>query len=323
MNNLNNLTVMCAFVAQHATHVSINDEAVHNLAHKLHDIPQKNWLSSAPYSLDNLKQCEKLHFILVFDAISFSYWSEPKWTIEYNGNSLDGSWGLQACIGRALEEGFPLLDMNYLSSITPRDFAYITRANTTIPLLEERVNNLRNIGTLLRTKYDSQFRYFIENCSNALDLVQKMSNEFSSFADIRHYRGKQISFCKRAQCVVGDIAQNDQHIKLQGFDQLTACSDYKLPQLLRHNQALNYSPSLTEIVDDKKEITAGSEYEVEIRGCTIECIRRLTKYMNETSVVPPASSPIHCREINDMIWLLSQEKIEGIKPYHRTRTTSY
>jgi len=98
---------------------------------------------------------------------------------------------------------------------------------------------------------------------------------------------------------------------------LTACADYKLPQILRKLEILNYSRELAEKVDNKIELKKGCEEEIEIRASTIWTVKFIE---NELEKKIPKIDSLH---VNDHLWLMSQNKSLGDKPYHRIRTTAY
>jgi hypothetical protein len=234
----------------------------------------KHWLSAAPFDFSHFGDEEKLHFIIIFNALSFCYWGEPKWTVEYNGKVYDGAWGMILALGRAIDEGVRLIDFEYCSKISKEDFFKILRGNV----------------------------------------------EFPSFFDTSSYKGKEICFYKRAQLLVADIYQvfdARSFGALKNVDKLTACADYKLPQILRKLGVLEYESSLAERVDGKKEIAHNSSEEIEIRANTIWAVEFITEEVKKRS------PGILSFEVNDHLWLATQEKFIGDKPYHRTRTTAY
>ncbi len=71
-----------------------------------------------------------LNWLLVLDALNFCFWSEkdaPRWRIAYQGEILNGYWAEAASLKRGAEEGFPLWDARYLSSMSSEDLAHIFR----------------------------------------------------------------------------------------------------------------------------------------------------------------------------------------------------
>ena len=99
---------------------------------------------------------------------------------------------------------------------------------------------------------------------------------------------------------------------LTNFHQIPACSDYKIPQMLRQHGILVYSPALVEKVDQKIEIQHGASEEVEIRAGTIQAIEQIA---HATGAAP--------QDVSDVLWIASQTKTGSEKPYHRTRTVAY
>ncbi len=66
-----------------------------------------------------------VNWLLVLDALNFCFWAEkdqPRWRIEYQGKTLDGYWAEAAALTRAVEEGIPLWDAEFLSKIASTTF---------------------------------------------------------------------------------------------------------------------------------------------------------------------------------------------------------
>lgn len=263
------------------------------------------------------------NWILLLDALNFCFWPErdaPRWTIEYEGETLNGYWAEAASLTRAVAEGIPLWDAEYLSTIRKEEIEYIFRGTEEIPLLEERVVHAREVGRVLLERFDGQFVHAIEQAEgNAVKLTQLLARNFPSFHDVARYRNHSIVFLKRAQICVADLHaafQGKMWGKVTGLEQLTAFADYKLPQVLRHYHVLEYHATLAERVDAQEPLAPGSEEELEIRAGTIwacELLRRslLQQGCTMTNV-----------EIDQRLWLLGQESSE-MRPYHRTRTVYY
>ena len=65
----------------------------------------------------------------------YSYWGEPKWTIDFRGQSQDGAWGMLGSIARAVvDEGLSLFDGATLASISASDLRHILRGNVETPI---------------------------------------------------------------------------------------------------------------------------------------------------------------------------------------------
>lgn len=308
------------YVVERSKHVRLKDDAIVDFCNRFKPKQIKHWFEEAPFNLQSLPDRDKLHFLVVFNAVSFSYWGDPKWTIEYDGKPVDGAYGLIACLARALDAGTPVTDFSFLRDISDDAFAEITRGNVVIPLFDERLAILRELGTTMTEQFDGEFSAMLKCSNDALGLMEAIVTEFPSFADTAEYNGKKIVFNKRAQLLIADIHQaflDQEANSVEDISQLTACADYKLPMILRHEGILEYDEQLSDTVDDQKEIPHGSAEEVEIRANTIWAVERIKQCLRAKL---PEIDSIH---VNDAIWLQSQIKNPASKPYHHTRTTAY
>ncbi|GCF07680.1 queuosine 5'-phosphate N-glycosylase/hydrolase [Dictyobacter arantiisoli] len=264
-----------------------------------------------------------VNWLLVLDALNFCFWAEKgqdRWTIEYQGQTLNGYWAEAAALKRAVEEELPLWDANYLSTISEATVAHIFRGTGTIPLFEQRVQHAREVGRVLLERYAGQFTQAIaQSGRNAIQLVLLLERYFPSFRDVAIYRGSAVRFLKRAQITIADISGSF-HGKGWGAitnqDQLTIFADYKLPQVLRDYNVLEYQTELAQRVDNQELIPAGSEEEVEIRACTIWACELLRRALQQQG------RRVTAAEIDMRLWLLGQQS-DAMHPYHRTRTIYY
>src|SRR3989338_7842289 len=68
---------------------------------------------------------KQIALAFVYNSINFCYWGEPKWTIEINRKFYDGSSGMLRAVKNATENGFDLLNPQYLEHLTKDDLAKI------------------------------------------------------------------------------------------------------------------------------------------------------------------------------------------------------
>lgn len=259
---MNEILRSTKYVIDNATFVKINEDRINYFVNEFTHEHILHWLQEAPFNLEKLSETELLNFLLIFNSISFSYWGDPKWSFEYKGNMYDGAWGMIMALGRALEEGYKILDFHYLGSITEKDFQHILRGNITIPLFNERLKILRNIGTTMIEKYRGDFSEILSQSNNVNELRSIIVNEFPFFEDVADYKGEKVFFYKRVQLLLSDIYQmlnNKESINFKNVDELTACADYKLPQILRKLGILEYSEELAKKIDSKQELNEKSE----------------------------------------------------------------
>ena len=318
---MNKILETTKYVVENSESVKINRERVEEFSNSFDHGKVAHWLSAAPYDFSHLSDEDKLHFVFLFNALSFSYWGSPKWTVEYKDKKHDGSWGMILALGRGLDEGVALLNFEYCSQISKEEFLKVLRGSTEISLLEERWKILREIGANMVVKYDGKVSNLINEAQgDAQKLVELIVQNFPSFSDTSSYKDKEIYFYKRAQLFIADIHQlfgGKGFGALKNVDQLTACADYKLPQILRKVGILEYTTALAEKIDNKIEIFHDSPEEVEIRANTIWAVENIKEEVKKRN------PQILSFEVNDHLWLATQEKFDGEKPYHLTRTTAY
>ncbi len=319
--HMNNILDTTRYVVDHAEHVAICRERIRECSWHVNGDHIPHWMSAAPWDLSHFSEEDKLHFLMIFDALSFCYWGEPKWTIEYTNNRYDGSWGMVIALGRSIQEGSALLNFEYCAQISREDFARILRGNVEISLFEERWRIIREIGKIMTQKYGGKVKNIIAKAGgDAQALVDLVVNDFPSFSDVSRYKGKNVFFHKRAQLLVADISRTcsgQSFSSLQHLDQLSACADYKLPQILRKMGIIEYSTILSETVDQNIEIPHNSREEIEIRASTIWAVEYIKE---EVKKQKPNSVSF---EVNDYLWLAAQEKCADDKPYHHTKTIAY
>lgn len=257
-------------------------------------------------------------YLLIVDSLNFCFWGEPQWQIQYQGEWLTGYWALAASLRQALEEGFPLTDASYLAQISLQDLRHTLRGKGEIPLLPQRQAILHEVGSVLKRDYQGKAQLLVERAErSAVKLVQALVQHFPSFRDEALYQGRTIRFYKRAQIFVADLYssfQGEGWGEFSDLSSLTACADYKLPQVLRHLGILKYSPSLTEKVDQQQFLSPGSKEEVEIRANTLWAVELLRRNMRQ---------PLKAVQIDRILWGLGQREEFRHRPHHCTRTIYY
>jgi hypothetical protein len=259
--------------------------------------------------------------VLVLDALNFSFWGEPRWVVSYRDQHYNGYWALAAALKRSLDDGLPLTNARYLAGIDEQTLGAILAGEHTIPLLSQRVENLRQCGRLLLERYDGRFSQLIHQAGgSAVSLVQTVVDELSSFNDIADYGGREVRFYKRAQILAADLTGAFHGSGLGHFadlDRLTAFADYKVPQVLQHLGILVYDDELADLLRRRIEIPAGTPLEVEIRAATIWGVEALRRAMlHQGRLVAPS-------QLDWMLWARGQDLPGDVLPYHRTRTIFY
>jgi hypothetical protein len=305
-----------AFVVEHSQHVAINEAAIHAML-----------LNGYVNGIDWHPELHVIDpdWIFVLDALNFCFWEDrgqPKWSIVYDGQSLSGYWALAGSLKRAYEDGIPLTNAEFLATISSKTVERMFAGQQQIPLFQQRVENLREVGQVLLQKYDGSFVNLLEETKHsAVALVREVVANFPSFNDVAAYRGHTIYLYKRAQLLAADLYgafEGQGHGEFWDLDCLTIFADYKLPQVLRHYGILEYDRELSDLVDNSIPIQAGSPEEVEIRAATIQAVEKIRQHISTKK-----QHPISAVKLDWWLWTLGQDDQVRARPYHRTRSMFY
>jgi len=275
---------------------------------------------------------EKVAITLIRNAINFSFWpdhGEPRWTVHGMENKiLDGSTAAYFRIEKAVHLGFinpcyfPFLcrlDKDELSQIFMGD------GSSEIPLLSERLRCLDELGRGVPIRGPDGIRDLLDMTDrSALGLVRYLISRVPNFNDaVDNWGGdgETTKFYKRAQLAAIEIHRIlvDEH--RGGFldiGDLTALSDYRLPQLFREVGILVYNEKLAEMVDGEEDVPANSMAEICIRVATVwgaEYLRQDLERRLKQSVT--------AAQLDYFLWHKARELKDSMRPHHRTRTTAY
>ncbi len=289
------------------------DKLVQETLHEDIDFKPSAFLKST----NNLE--DLLQEILVFNTQTFCFWAEkdkPKWTVD----NLDGSVALAYCLDKEIADNQNLLSADYLSELTLSDIKRIFLGNVEIPMINERLQLMREVGLALKETYDGAYFNMVEASNyDATTLLENLVTKMPGFNDISNYKGQDIAFYKRAQLQVkmtDDTLQIYNHKRLTNVDKLTAIADYKIPQIMREMKILNYAESLANKVDTMELLKKDSKEENEIRMSNVLAIEYLQKRLAEMGKIKNAT------DLDSVLWLKSQT-LNKPKPYHRVYTIAY
>ncbi|KAG0703753.1 hypothetical protein DFH29DRAFT_803024 [Suillus ampliporus] len=336
--------------------------------HPLHICPPE------PYDPEDPVTVACLNWIFLISSLNFSFWSEKEgqpdrygveWRTSWDSDTRKvhtGYWSLVAALNRALEDGIPIIDPKFYSSETlcPDSLiAHVFRAapqsTESVPLFNERIAIMREVGTILCNDFGGSYLGFLEafqrrhgNQGTALDLVQFVTDSFPSFRDERVFngrRGKSVSclfFWKRPQILVAETwaafypeNPDTPHPIFPGLSgplisDLTMFADYRVPQILHHLRILTYPASLIRKLRNGTQLGPGSKEEMSLRAASIIAVEQIRNEMISCGSDWEASSVL----IDFYLWDLAkklergEERIDGIEtddivPAHRTRCIWY
>ncbi len=320
---MNKLLASIQYVMHHPDHVKIDPVEIDRFVDNFHPFEKNHWLAACPFNYSALPRTEdEIDRWFLSDSLAFCFWGNPhKWTVEYQHQRFDGWWALLASIQRALDSKIQLLEGNYLANLSFEDAHTLFEGTPEIPLFNERVEALHNLGHTLQTKYQGRFHHYLAHApTGAIEFVEDLAHKFSIFDDVSIYKGEQVYFYKKAQLLVHDLTtafSDSPLVRFTGARELTGEADYKIPAYLRDLGILNYSKALTKLVDNRTYVPADSPMEVEIRAAMLWAIHLICEKLSKRGI------EIDPLDLDAMLWIESQTKDPYARPYHLTLTTDY
>lgn len=325
-NPLHCVRQSCQLVANAAKHVSINKDAIDKAAESLVD--DNSSLSSLRkgvewdaegwhYSADansNPPGPLTCQYIFVMDSLNFCFW--PVEGLEYDTLAIS--------LKNVLEADSTAFDADKLAVMTDETLQSWFPTHK-LPLLSERSARLRELGEGLRDNYGGLASNLVKASEgSAVKMVKLVLSSFHGFRDTSIYNGQLAHFYKRAQILVGDVwaayGRLSYPASPYGFndlDQLTMFADYRVPQILREMNIMQYSPALQSAIDAKTQIPSGSEEEVELRACTVLAVDLLQGALRRRGC------DLLVLEVDWLLWQRGENAKDVIAPHHRTLTIYY
>lgn len=320
------------FIASKAKHVKINEKGIEKLGNVLLDKLEKDELKPENFSQAEIhpksSDPHAIDWIFVADTLNFCFWhieGEEGWKVE----GFTGYYALCAALNRAIKEKVDILNPAFYSTITQEQLKKIFRSDNhvEIPLLNERVNCLREVGTVLLEKFEGTFKTCVKQADrSAIKLLEIIVDNFKCFRDEAEYEGTKVAIHKRAQILVGDIwacFHNDDLGKFDDIDEIAMFADYRVPQPLLKFGVLEYSKELMEKLKKNEILKYGSEEEVEIRGCSIHSVELIKDYIKKKS----KDANINSILIDHFLWDYRRKHAKEILdeglPFHKTFSIYY
>lgn len=209
---------------------------------------------------------------------------------------------------------------------------YIFRSDTSeeMPMLQERLDCLREAGNVLYEKYACAFSNCVAAANgSATSLVNILVRDFPCLRDERIFEGAAVRLHKRAQILVADIwacFNGQAYGAFEDMSSITMFSDYRIPQILNSMGVLLYSPSLEARISRKEELQSGENCETEIRGCSVWAVEMIRQEIIASH--PDDHAGINAALIDNFLYDTLKEReasgeIRDIMPHHRTRSVWY
>jgi len=288
------------------------------------ELPMPDYAEPLDIGSDPNKQID---FIMVTDSIDTAFTdfsNHVKFQVDYMGQHWSDSEAEFACLRRAMEEGIPILDGKFLAKISRDELNKIFAGNIEMPMLDEKLAVLHEVGGVLAAKYDGRFSNFVHSCSpklydNGNGLVDRLVKEFPRFNDVSMYDGHEIKFYKLAQLGIWMLYRQIRKggFRLEDPEKMTAFADYIVPAALRILGILKYSPALEHTINTYQLIPRDSTQEIEIRAHLLYATALLREEVNK---IRPPELQVIIPQIDARLWLPYHTTFW---PHHLTRTIMY
>lgn len=320
------------FVAQNPQHCFIDYGQTFALAQKFasQDLKVPAWRDPVYPESDN----KIIDFFGVINAVNScftNFETHKKFDIEYpegSGKIWAGAYGMTMCFKRAFDEGIPVLDPRFLMCLNKKEFTYIFRhKSTAITMFCERIQNLNNVGQVLRAHDTSFMKIFEAADYKFLGIVKAIIGMFSAYNDISYHKTHFINFAKRAQLFPmmyhGRALSSQGRLQpLRDPENFGPIADYEVPKILRMFGAIRYSPELAAKVDGGVVIPKNSPEEIEIRAMTVVAMGQLLDYINVERQEKQLKE-ITMAELDYSIWNMGRSPEFKQIRHHYTYTTAY
>lgn len=281
-----------------------------------------------PFGMGEQPADVAVDFILVADSIDTAFTdfsSHTKFQVDFEDQHFSDSDAEFACLKRAMDNGIPILDGKYLAQVTRAELNSIFAGNIEMPMLDEKLDVLHQVGGVLVGKYGGHYANFVRACSPRLydhgkGLIDKLVTEFPRFNDVSQFEGHEIKFYKLAQLGVWMLYANlhkSGKFRLDDPEQMTAFADYIVPVALRLLGITSYSPALEHAIDTYQMIPRDSTREIEIRA---HCLYATALLREEINKLRPADMQIIIPQVDARLWTHYHTTFW---PHHLTRTIMY
>ena len=271
----------------------------------------------------NIVPLEYIRKTMLINTLNFVF-TDFSTSVKYKIENLSDTDAMVYQIDKALLEGVPLTQGHYMRDMDLKEFKRIFTGNIEMPMADEKVEILNNVGDTLVTKYDGDWINFIDDgpkklYDNGEGLVERLVRDFKRFDDHSIFENEKVYFLKLAQLAFWGIHRELSKIyfHIEDMENMTAFADYIIPVALESFGIVKYSSGLKEKIDSGILIDRDSIEEIEIRSTSIYVTAKLTELINnykneEEKIIIP--------QLDFKLWT---DFHADERPHHLTKTIMY
>jgi len=281
----------CAFVAERAQLVRIDDERLRSFAQSLDEIED-------PARFD-------VEYAVTFNAVNFGSGWNP-FMSKLPGKS--GNVTLSTRLRQRFDPDGPFT-AEELARLTADDCARVFGQHLHPPMDELMglfAESWNDLGRFLLDRFDGSFMGLVESADDSAVRLVELLQEMPMYRDVSSYDGRSVPFLKRAQITASDIGT------FGDLDVLTLFADNLIPHVLRVEGVLVLDEGLAGDIDRQLVLEPGGRPEVELRAAAVHAAELMAE---ELGVSP--------RQLDDLLWRRGQEARFKASPRPRVRTFFY
>jgi hypothetical protein len=271
---------------------------------------------------------EVIDLTLLVSALNFAFTdfdTGVKFEAEYRGATWSDSEAMYARLHEAIAAGTPVVAGHYLAEVSRSDLERLFVGNIEMPMLDERVGILNQIGATLVEHHQGRFHHFVRSCAPAMyaggdGLLERLITEFPRFDDSSEYHGHRVHIHKLAQLCLWQLhmaLHQSGEWALTDLGDMTAFADYIVPVALRLLGIFDYAPDLEARIAAGELIERDSDEEIEIRANTLWATAMLTDEINR---IRPDRLRLVIPQVDFRLW---KSYHATFWPHHLTRTIMY
>ena len=271
----------------------------------------------------NIVPVEYIRKTMLINTLNFVF-TDFSTSVKYKIENLSDTDAMVYQIDKALLEGVPLTQGHYMRDMDLKEFKRIFTGNIEMPMADEKVEILNNVGNTLVTKYDGDWINFVDDgpkklYDNGEGLVERLVRDFKRFDDHSIFENEKVYFLKLAQLAFWGIHRelSKRYFYIEDMENMTAFADYIIPVALESFGIVKYSSGLKEKIDSGILVDRDSIEEIEIRSTSIYVTAKLTELINnykneEEKIIIP--------QLDFKLWT---DFHADERPHHLTKTIMY
>ena len=146
----------------------------------------------------NIVPVEYIRKTMLINTLNFVF-TDFSTSVKYKIENLSDTDAMVYQIDKALIEGVPLTQGHYMRDMDLKEFKKIFTGNIEMPMADEKVEILNDVGDTLVTKYDGDWINFVDDgpkklYDNGEGLVERLVRDFKRFDDHSIFENEKVYF---------------------------------------------------------------------------------------------------------------------------------